>query len=109
MNEIAWDAFPNAIEKHDPVWIEMPDGARLAATIWRPKDSDSRPVPAILEYVPYRRHDFTALGDSRHHPWFAGQGYASVRVDCRGSGDSDGIMYDEYLARELQDGADVIA
>ncbi|MFO1061449.1 MAG: CocE/NonD family hydrolase [Dongiaceae bacterium] len=103
------DTFPHAIELRDPVWIAMPDGCRLAARIWLPADADARPVPAILEYIPYRRHDFTAIGDSLQHRYLAGHGYAAVRVDMRGSGDSEGILVDEYLPQELADGAAVIA
>ena len=98
-----------AIKLHDPVWITLADGCRLAARIWLPEDADSNPVPAILEYVPYRRRDFTAIRDAMHHRYFAERGYAAVRVDLRGSGDSDGVLEDEYLQRELEDGAEVIA
>ena len=41
--------------------------------------------------------------------YFAGHGYAAVRVDMRGSGDSDGLLADEYLAQEHDDALDVIA
>src|ERR1700685_2941182 len=43
------------------------------------------------------------------HSYFAGHGYVSARVDLRGSGDSDGILYDEYLPLEQSDGVEVIA
>jgi len=66
-------------------------------------------VPAILEYVPYRKGDAFAARDRRHHAWFADHGYAGVRVDLRGSGDSDGILRDEYLPQELDDGEEIIA
>ena len=46
------------------------------------------PVPAILEYLPYRKRDGTTERDALTHPYFAGHGYACVRVDMRGSGDS---------------------
>ena len=67
------------------------------------------PVPAILEYIPYRRRDGTLLGDMPRHAYFAGHGYAAVRVDLRGSGDSDGLLRDEYLAQEHDDAIAVIA
>ena len=86
----------------------MSDGTRLAARIWLPEDAESDPVPAILEYLPYRKGDAFARRDSYHHPYFAGHGYAGVRVDLRGSGDSDGIMLDEYLPIEQADGIEVI-
>ncbi len=101
--------FPHKVRKIETLWIPMPDGCRLAATVWLPEDADSRPVPAILEYIPYRRRDFTAGGDALHHPYYAGHGYAAVRVDQRGSGDSGGLILDEYTPQELADGADAIA
>lgn len=87
----------------------MSDRTRLAARIWLPEDAEKNPVPAILEYLPYRKNDFTALRDSIRHPYFAGHGYASIRVDMRGSGDSDGILYDEYLPQEQNDALEVLA
>ncbi len=87
----------------------MSDGTRLAARIWLPEDAESDPVPAILEYLPYRQGDLFAQRDSYHHPYFAGHGYAGVRVDLRGSGNSEGIMLDEYLPQEQDDALEVIA
>ena len=89
--------------------IEMPDGCRLSARIWMPKDAEANPVPLILEHLPYRKRDGTIVRDSITHPWMAGQGYACVRVDMRGNGDSEGVMSDEYTPQELQDACDVIA
>jgi hypothetical protein len=66
-------------------------------------------VPAILEYLPYRKRDFTRARDEPMHRYFAGHGYAAVRVDLRGSGDSDGILTDEYTERELADAEEAIA
>jgi hypothetical protein len=87
----------------------MLDGARLAARLWLPRAVHERPAPAVLEYIPYRKNDFTAWRDSGMHGWFAGHGYACVRVDLRGSGDSDGVLRDEYLEQELADGEAVLA
>ncbi|MEM8776946.1 MAG: CocE/NonD family hydrolase [Pseudomonadota bacterium] len=98
--------FPFKIEKHDPVWIEMPDGVRLSASVWRPLDET--PVPAILEFLPYRRSDGTAERDALTHPYFSGHGYACIRVDMRGSGDSDGVLKGEYLPQEQDDALAVI-
>lgn len=89
--------------------IEMPDGCRLSARIWMPKDAEGDPVPVILEHLPYRKRDGTIVRDSLTHPWMAGQGYACIRVDMRGNGDSEGLMTDEYTPQELQDACDVIA
>ncbi len=90
-------------------FIPARDGCRLAARIWLPHDADAPPVPAILEYIPYRKNDWTAPRDASRHPWYAARGYAAVRVDLRGSGDSEGVLTDEYLPLELDDGCDVIA
>ncbi|TKG70496.1 CocE/NonD family hydrolase [Prauserella endophytica] len=102
-------SLPYEVREDDCVWIPMSDGARLSARIWRPVSADDQPVPAILEFIPYRRRDLTAQRDSVHHPYLAGHGYAAVRVDLRGSGDSDGILADEYLEQELADGEEVLA
>lgn len=101
--------YPREIEKRENVWIPMSDGGKLSATIWLPVDADEKPVPAILEYLPYRKNDFTAIRDSVRHPYFAGHGYASIRVDIRGSGDSDGFLQDEYIKQEQDDALDVLS
>lgn len=92
-------------ERH--VEIAMPDGCILAARIWRP--ADAAPVPGILEYLPYRKGDGTLARDAVRAPHIAARGYSYVRVDLRGTGESEGLMVDEYTAQELQDGCDVIA
>src|SRR5690606_31404523 len=70
--------------------------------------AEDAPVPAILEYLPYRKRDFTRARDAVNHPYLAGHGYACIRVDMRGSGEADGILTDEYTEQELQDGVDLI-
>lgn len=70
--------------------------------------SPATPSPALLEYLPYRLSDWTAPRDWQRHPWYAGHGYASVRVDVRGHGNSEGVPGDEYDATELADGVAVI-
>ena len=88
-------------------WITLPDGRSLAARLWRPETD--RPAPAVLEYLPYRKRDGTAPRDATTHPVFAAAGYACVRVDVAGTGDSDGLFDDEYSEQELSDGEAVIA
>ena len=51
--------FPHSVRVVDHAWIPLPDGARLAAKIWLPEDAEESPVPAILEYIPYRKTDWT--------------------------------------------------
>lgn len=103
------DTFPRTLKTVDPVFIPMPDGTRLAATIWLPDDAEDRPVPAILELIPYRRRDGTVFRDMKMHPYVAGHGFACCRVDIRGSGDSEGILPDEYTAQEQDDACAIIA
>ncbi|NND49174.1 MAG: CocE/NonD family hydrolase, partial [Rhizobiales bacterium] len=100
--------FPRAVDEHENIWIEVRDGCRLAARMWLPRDATQNPVPAILEYLPYRKRDGTCERDALTHPYFAGHGYACLRVDMRGNGESDGIMLDEYTSQELDDALDVI-
>ena len=90
-------------------WVPLADGVRLAARIWMPEGADDAPVPAILEYLPYRKRDGTCVRDEATYPTFAANGYAGVRVDIRGTGDSDGLFTDEYSASELADAVEVIA
>jgi hypothetical protein len=91
------------------VFIPMPDGAHLAARIVLPADAAERPVGGILDYIPYRKRDWLRTRDTFWGKQLARRGFASVRVDIRGSGDSDGIMLDEYLAPEQRDALSVIA
>lgn len=102
-------AFPHPVKLIENTWVTLADGTRLAARIWMPEDAAQHPVPAILEYLPYRKTDGTCIRDRVIHEYFAGHGYASIRVDMRGSGDSDGLLLDEYLPQEQQDALEVIA
>jgi uncharacterized protein len=103
------ETFPHKLTEIEHLWIPTRDGTQLSARIWMPQDAEDEPVPAILEYIPYRRRDGTRKRDTRMHPYLAGHGYACVRVDLRGSGDSEGVLTDEYLPQELDDGEDVLA
>jgi predicted acyl esterase len=100
--------LPRRVRELRNVWIPLSDGVRLSARIWLPEDAEDGPVPALLEYLPYRKDDETAARDAVRHPYLAGHGYASVRVDMRGSGDSDGLLLDEYLPQEQLDAVEVI-
>ncbi len=100
--------FPERVRIIDHKWIPLSDGKHLAAKIWLPGEAEKRPVPAILEYIPYRKRDFEAVNDSITHGYFAGHGYACLRVDLRGSGESQGVLRDEYLAQEQEDGLELL-
>ena len=98
----------NDVEIIEHVWIEMSDGVRLSAKMWLPVDMAEQSVPAILEIIPYRKRDAYAMRDNYNHAWLAARGYACIRSDMRGHGDSEGIMIDEYSPREQQDTVEVI-
>ena len=101
--------FPAKVKEVENFWIAMSDGVKLAARMWIPKDAEKNPVPAVLEYIPYRKRDGTIVRDALTHPYLAGHGYAAIRVDMRGNGDSEGLMHDEYTKQEQDDALEVIA
>jgi putative CocE/NonD family hydrolase len=88
------------------VRIPMPDGVTLAADVFRP-DTPGR-YPVVLEYLPYRKNDTTRQGYYGHR-YFAERGYVAVRLDVRGTGDSEGTALDEYCPQEQLDGVAAIA
>ncbi|CAL9485443.1 hypothetical protein SUDANB105_03108 [Streptomyces sp. enrichment culture] len=98
-------SFPHETT-HDDTRIPLPDGTSLHARVWRPLTDE--PVPALLEYLPDRLTDWTAPRDAQRHPWYAGHGYASVRVDARGHGNSEGLPADAHPARAAADGVEVV-
>jgi len=101
--------LPCKVREIENQLIPMSDGTRLAARIWLPEDALLRPVPAILEYLPYRKRDGYAESDTIMHPYFTGHGYATIRADIRGSGESEGLLWDEYLKQEQDDALELIA
>lgn len=103
------DRFPYPVKTIENVFIPMRDGSQLAARVWLPEQAESQPMPAIMEYIPYRKRDLTRGRDANNHAYMAGHGYVCIRVDMRGSGDSDGVLTDEYTRQEQDDGEDAIA
>ena len=99
--------FPFMVRVEENIFIPMPDGVRLAATLWLPQNAGK--VPAILEYLPYRKREGTRGRDHAMHGYLAGHGYACVRLDIRGTGDSEGLIDDEYTQQEQRDGVAAIA
>lgn len=90
-------------------WILLQDGTSLAARIWMPDMAEKAPVPAVLEFLPYRKRGGTERRDESNYPHFAAAGIAGVRVDIRGSGESDGVIDGEYTPLELANACEVIA
>ena len=101
--------FPRRVVEWPDQRITMPDGTVLSARIWMPDDAAAHRVPAILEHLPYRKRDGTIARDELTHPYLAGHGYACIRVDMRGSGDSEGLLDDEYTQTEWDDALAVMA
>jgi uncharacterized protein len=95
--------FPHKVRCVENLWIPMPDGVRLAARMWLPEEAAASPVPAIIDCVPYRKRDGLKSRDEEMYPYFAGHGYASLRIDLRGTGDSEGLPDDEYTPGEQAD------
>ncbi|NQV43612.1 MAG: CocE/NonD family hydrolase [Rhodospirillales bacterium] len=101
--------FPHKIRVIHHSLIPLSDGVTLSAMIWLPEDAEEHPVPAIMEYLAYRKRDGTSGRDALNHPYFAGHGYAAIRVDMRGSGDSEGVLLGEYLKQEQDDALEILA
>jgi putative CocE/NonD family hydrolase len=100
--------FPHRYTETDDCWIPMPDGTRLAAKLWLPEIAGKERVPTIIEVLPYRKRDIYAPRDAMHHRYFAGHGYACMRVDIRGSGDSDGHQGVFAMQQEQDDTLEVL-
>lgn len=101
--------FPSMTRHQD--WIPLTDGIRLAVSLYMPEGAkpDDK-FPAILEYLPYRKDDWTLSRDWNMHTYFVRRGYVVARVDIRGTGSSEGAPPDrEYSDQEQQDGLEVIA
>ena len=109
--------------------INLKDGTVLSVKSWfpRPKENfgplltstkycepnpsseqDETKFPAVLEYLAYCKSTWTRERDHLRHPWLASHGYVVLRPDMRGSGDSGGVYYDEYLKQEQDDCCEVI-
>ena len=106
---------PYAAIKVVQAWIPMKDGVRLAVNLYMPDGPlpgahPDEKFPAILEYLPYRKDDWTLARDWDLHSYFVRRGYVTARVDIRGTGASEGVPPDrEYSDQEQQDGLEVIA
>ena len=76
---------------------------KLAGHFWFNADTlkAGKKCPAIVEFNPYRRRDGTMIGDAKMYPWFAYNDYVCFRVHLQGTGDSEGVITDEYTDEEL--------
>ena len=91
------------------VQIKMSDGIKLAADIYWPAGADKKNrFPVLLEYTPYRKDESRARNYSLYS-YFLEQDYLVVRVDMRGTGNSEGVTIPyEYSDIELDDGEEII-
>lgn len=89
------------------VLIPMRDGLNLAARLYQPRTAE--PVPAIVSIMPYHKDGTYSSGylDAAHR-YLAERGYATLTVDLRGLGNSDGVAVEAFAAGERQDGYDLI-
>ncbi|MEQ9490011.1 MAG: CocE/NonD family hydrolase [Alphaproteobacteria bacterium] len=101
--------FPHDIRIEPDLRIPMSDGRILSARLWLPVSADETPVPAVIEYDPYRHRDASYPRDALIHPWFAGHGFASIRLQPAGAGDSTGAPMDEYVRQEQDDCIEALA
>lgn len=81
---------PPSVDRTDYIVVPLPNGISLGARLWLPAYASSRPVPALVDYHPYRSCDFSALDDDALYSNFASNGYACVKLDVRGTGNSSG-------------------
>jgi putative CocE/NonD family hydrolase len=88
------------------VLVPLDDGVSLAADLFLPEAPGRYPV--LVSYYPYHKDDL--IGALFDHPnrYFADHGYASLLVDLRGLGGSDGEAWDVGDQREATDGAQIV-
>ncbi len=102
-------AFPARDKVPDPrritFSVQYPGKApiKLKGHYWYNRDTVKAGIkcPAIVELNPYRCRDGMMTGDSGWYPWFAYHDYLCFRIDLQGSGDSGGILSDEYTNEEI--------
>ncbi len=108
----AVDATVDDILIERDVDVTMRDGARLKADVFRPKDGPR--VPALLNLGPYQKDKIwippsnleekpnSLMNWETVNPlWWVPRGYASVRVDGRGTGKSPGQCEPWSLAESI--------
>ncbi|CAF3694983.1 unnamed protein product [Rotaria sp. Silwood1] len=92
------------------MWLLMPDGVRLSATLAIPvsKHNDEK-FPVLFEYKPYRKDDNFFNFDQPNIFYLARRGFIVAKVDIRGTGSSEGVLIErEYTTQELDDCEHVI-
>jgi uncharacterized protein len=90
------------------VRVPMRDGAWIAADIYRPRAEGRHPVlllasgyPKKLDYLP--SNPAFRFRETSDFEWWVGQGYALVRTDARGTGESTEGSWDFFGPGEQRD------
>lgn len=96
----------NAIDIATNHFIPMRDGMRLAATLYRPARGTR--WPCLVNYIPYHKDGRGGLWYDTIHRHFAERGYATLVIDFRGLGCSEGINNIPFDAQEGRDGHDAV-
>ena len=86
------------------IMIPMRDGKKLAMDLYVP--TVDVPHPVILTYIPYRKDDLAPFTGMQY--FWAKHDFIGARIDCRGTGSSEGLNDDEYRTIEQQDGFEAI-
>lgn len=84
------------------VKVEVRDGVRLSADVYRPRAIDES-CPVILQRTPYDKRSPVLMEIGQ---FYARRGYVFVSQDCRGRFGSEGDF--EFLVQEPEDGYDTI-
>lgn len=87
--------------------IQLGDGTRLAANLQLPDGADG-PLPVLVTFYPYRKDDFIGSSCAWPRAYFASLGYATLLVDIRGYGRSDGPALQPWDAQEARDGFEMV-
>jgi predicted acyl esterase len=95
-----------AVDLLPDLLIPMRDGVRLAANLYRPAGGGRR--PCLVNYLPYHKDGRGGLAYDPIHRFFARRGYASLVIDFRGLGCSEGLNNTPFDAQEGHDGHDAV-
>ena len=98
------------VTRVDEIFFQTRDGTKLSARLWLPDGVSLHAcelrAPAVIEILPYGYATGTIDTDEATYPYLAGNGIACIRVDSRGSGNSEGILDDEYSPQQQRDACD---
>ncbi len=83
-------------------------GETIIGTLALPEGAGPHPVVLLLHGFTGARHELPVIGTedtmfSRAASWLGGRGVASLRIDFRGSGESDGAWEDTTFSGQISD------